>query len=87
MLVKVANDDLVSFKNNNHWLTHHPNEAILFKDLENVWNELKPIYNGDFKGLVYGTLPNDNDVLKTLIRIKERLKSVEWLIVNEFLRK
>ena len=83
MLLKVANDDVASFRNNNKWLNHHPNEAIIFKDLENVWNELKIIYSGDFKNLVYGELPKEEAVLKTLKMIRERLKTVKWLIVND----
>ena len=57
MLLKVANDDVASYKNSNEWLIHHPNEAVIFKDLENVWKELKNAYNADFKNLVYGVLP------------------------------
>ncbi len=80
MLLKVANDDVASFKNNNKWLIHHPNEAIIFKDLENVWGELKTIYNIDFKNLVYGELPKEEAVLETLKMIKERLKPIIWTI-------
>jgi hypothetical protein len=57
LFLKVANDDVKSFKNNNKWLSYHPNEALIFKELDNVWVELKTIYNGDFKNLVYGELP------------------------------
>jgi hypothetical protein len=80
MLQKVANDDVASFKNNNKWLNHHPNEALIFKDLESVWNELKSIYSGDFKNLVYGELPKEEAVLETLKMIQERLKTVSWTI-------
>jgi hypothetical protein len=80
MLLKVANDDIVSFRNNNIWLNHHPKEALIFKDLENVWSELKPIYNSDFKNLVYGALPNNEAVLETLKMIKERLNAISWTI-------
>lgn len=80
MLLKVANDDVTSFKNNNQWLAHHPNEALIFKDLENVWAELKTIYNGDFKNLVYGELPAEEAVLETLKTIQERLKIISWTI-------
>jgi hypothetical protein len=66
MLLKVANDDVASFRNNNKWLNYHPNEALIFKDLENIWSELKTIYNGDFKNLVYGALPKDEAILQTL---------------------
>ncbi len=83
MLLKVANDDVASFRNNNKWLNHHPNEALIFKDLENVWNELKTIYNGDFKNLVYGELPKEEAVLETLKMIQERLKAVSWTIKIE----
>lgn len=80
MLLKVANDDIVSFRNNNKWLNYHPKEALIFKDLENVWSELKTIYHDDFKNLVYGALPNNEAVLETLKMIKERLNSISWTI-------
>lgn len=83
MLLKVANDDVASFKNNNQWLVYHPNEALIFKDLENVWNELKTIYNGDFKNLVYGELPKEEAILETLKMIQERLKAIFWTIKIE----
>jgi len=83
MLLKVANDDVASFKNNNKWLIHHPIESLIFKDLENVWSELKTIYIGDFKNLVYGELPKENAVLETLKTIQERLKTISWSIKME----
>lgn len=83
MLLKVANDDVASFRNNNKWLNHHPNDALIFKDLENVWRELKTIYNGDFKNLVYGELPKEEAVLETLKMIQERLKTISWTIKIE----
>ena len=83
MLIKVANDDVVSFRNNNKWLNHHPREALIFKNIDNVWNELKTIYNGDFKNLVYGELPKDDSVLETLKRIQERLKTIAWTVKIE----
>ena len=33
MLLKVANDDVSSFKNNNKWLIHHPKEALIYNKL------------------------------------------------------
>lgn len=80
MLLKVANDDVASFKNNNKWLNYHPNEALIFKDLESVWSKLKPIYNGDFKNLVYGKLPKETEILETLKMIQGRLKAIFWTI-------
>jgi hypothetical protein len=83
MLLKVANDDVVSYKNSNEWLIHHPKEALVFKDLENVWQELKVIYNGNFKDLVYGPLPKETAVFATLKMIQDRLKKMTWSIKIE----
>lgn len=83
MLLKVANDDVASFRNNNQWLIHHPNEALIFKDLENVWDTIRITYSSDFKDLVYGVLPNEGDILNTLKMIQERLKAISWTIKIE----
>lgn len=83
MLLKVANDDVASFRNNNQWLVHHPKDALIFSKLEEVWKELEPIYNGDFKNLVYGELPNSDNVFETMKMIKERLNEVEWTVKIE----
>jgi Nucleotidyl transferase AbiEii toxin, Type IV TA system len=80
MLLKVANDDVLSFKNNNQWLKFHPKEAIMFSQLESIWTEMKPTYNGSFKNLVYGNLPKEEIVFSTLTKIKERLSSIIWNI-------
>lgn len=80
MLLKVANDDVASYKNSNEWLMYHPNEAIIFKSLEKVWEELRIVYNGDFKNLVYGTLSDEANILVTLKRIKDRLSAIKWTI-------
>lgn len=80
MILKVAADDVASFRNNNQWLAFHPNESIIFKDLENSWRELQTAYTGDFKNLVYGRLPNEEAILTTLKLIKARLDSVTWNI-------
>lgn len=83
MLLKVANDDVASFKNNNQWLAHHPNKALIFKNLENVWADLKTIYGGSFKAMVYGELPKEEAVLDTLKMIQERLTFISWTL-NRF---
>lgn len=36
MLLKVAIDDVASFRKNNKWLNYHPNVALIFKDIENI---------------------------------------------------
>ncbi|WPD21389.1 MAG: nucleotidyl transferase AbiEii/AbiGii toxin family protein [Candidatus Electrothrix scaldis] len=77
-ICKVAQDDVQSFRNNNRWLTYHPSQSFLFKDTGKVWGQLKGTYLGDFKGLVYGDLPDEEQILETLVTIRERLADVEW---------
>ena len=80
MLLRVAKDDITSFKNNNAWLKHHPVEAKIFTHVESVWAELKATYTGEFKFLVFGDFPNPDKILETLLSIKNRLTSIEWKI-------
>lgn len=80
MLINVAEGDVVSFKNNNQWLKYHPNNAVIFKDIKNVWNSLKTDYQGDFKNLVYGFFPDEKDVFYTLLKLKHRLAEIKWTI-------
>ena len=81
MLLTVAQDDVESFKTDNGWLAHHPKDALLFRDLEKVWKELKETYNNSFKNLVFGELPKDSDVLLSLQDVAKRLEDIEWEIV------
>lgn len=81
MLLKVANDDIGSFKNNNQWLVNHPGDSLMFKDVEAIWKELATAYTSDFKALVYKDFPNETEVLASLFIIQERLKTIEWTIV------
>jgi len=57
-------------------LKFHPNKALIFSNLENTWTELKTVYNGEFKELVFGNFPNSDEIKETLTLIKV-LGSVE----------
>ncbi|EDM25441.1 hypothetical protein LNTAR_25270 [Lentisphaera araneosa HTCC2155] len=83
LLIKVARDDYRSFRNNNTWLSHHPIESLIFNDVESVWQELKVVYHGQFKDLVYGELASDQAILQVLKDIRTRLSAVTWNIVNK----
>lgn len=78
LLLSVAKNDVVSYKNNNAWLSMPPQEALIFANLEQTWPKLRSVYLGDFSNLVFGELPSESDVSETLARIKERLVSIEW---------
>ena len=80
MLLKVAYDDVLSFKNNNKWLKNHPSSSLIFDEPKKVWSDLKLTYETDFKNLVYGNFPEERELLKTLQMIKTRFLSVDWKI-------
>lgn len=83
MLLKVADDDVISFKNNNDWLSNHPTSTILFSDTEKTWNQIKDTYKTSFKELVFGEFPSENEIMNTMKRVAERLKTIEWNIETE----
>lgn len=78
--INPARDDVKSFRNNNRWLAHHPQESLIFSEPDTVWVELSEVYQGEFKNLVYGRLPAAEAVLNTLKMISERLTTIKWTI-------
>lgn len=78
MLLKVAGDDIKSFKNNNDWLFNHPSNAIIFSETEKTWNQIKNVYTVSFSEMVFGDFANEKDILRTLVSISDRLKTIRW---------
>lgn len=80
LLNKVAQDDVESYKNDNLWLQHHPNESWLFSDVEQSWNALKSSYSNNFGTLVIGKLPPEAIIFETLAAIRKRMERISWNI-------
>lgn len=78
MMIKVGKDDIESYKNDNKWLDNHPKESILFTDLEKTWDKIKESYLYDFKLLVFGDLPKEENIIKSLKTIKKQLDVISW---------
>ncbi len=78
MLLNVAKDDLISFKNNKEYLQIHPKEALLFAKPKETWQLLKGTYLGSFKTLVYGNFPGENEIEKTIVYVSLRLEKIDW---------
>lgn len=78
MLLNVAKDDLISFKNNNEYLQIHPKEAMLFAKPKETWQLLKGTYLGSFKTLVYGNFPEEDEIEKTIVHVSLRLGKINW---------
>lgn len=83
MLHIVAVDDIRSYKNANKWLEVHPKEAIIFSRLDDLWKHLEAEYNGDFKYLVYGNLPDSAKVRQSLEHIRTEIDKLNWVIKLE----
>jgi hypothetical protein len=81
LLIKVANDDVQSFKNNNSWLQIHPSAAIIFSKANDTWSKIRGNYHSKFKELVIGELPSEVDLIATLTIIYDRLKNIKWQII------
>lgn len=78
LLLSVVKNDMVSYKNDNAWLSIPPHKALIFSDLEQTWPKLRSAYRGAFSNLVYGELPSDSEVRETLARIGNRLETDKW---------
>lgn len=82
MMNMVGSDDMLSYKNNNTWLSNHPAEAIIFKAPEATWEKIRQPYLTTFKNLAIGILPDETLLIDTLKKIGERLKKLKWEIIN-----
>ena len=77
MLITVGKDYIISFKNNNGWLSNHPSNAIIFLEPEATWYKIKNTY-ANFKEMVTGTLPLESEMVITLKTVSDRLKTINW---------
>lgn len=83
MLLKVAQDDVSSFKNNNKWLLNHPATAVIFSASSTIWQQIEFTYRTSFKELVFGEFPHEHEILSTLLNVSERLRDVTWKIEHK----
>ena len=87
MMLRVANDDIFSFKNNNKYLLEHPVRSLIFSNTIGVWGKIKNVYSSTFKELVFDHLPDENEILNTLINVSTRLKAIQWSINRQNIKK
>lgn len=78
MLLQVGKDDDKAIPNDKEWLSKHPSESLFFRETEKVWETVSKTYMGTFKELLTGALPDEREVLLSIVRIGSRLKDVEW---------
>ncbi|MEO5996976.1 MAG: nucleotidyl transferase AbiEii/AbiGii toxin family protein [Chitinophagaceae bacterium] len=81
MMLSVKTDDLLSFKNNNQWLIHHPKDAIIFSHPSDTWERIKTPYQTTFKDLLMGELPAESDLITSIEKVAHRLQKLNWSII------
>lgn len=80
MLLQVGMDDDKAIPNDKNWLYKHPKDALVFSKTSLVWDQLKKVYATSFKELVTGKLPEEKEVLETLLFLSDRIQKMEWSI-------
>jgi len=81
MLLQVAKDDDKAIPNDKNWLYNHPKDALIFSEIEMVWNTLKKVYSGSkFNELLIGKSkpPAENEAFETLVFLSKRIEDIEW---------
>ncbi len=78
MLIQVGMDDDKAIPNNKQWLFKHPSKSMFFGETEKVWETVSKTYTGPFRDLLTGKLPDEKNVLESLMKIGSRLKEIQW---------
>jgi hypothetical protein len=85
MLLRVAKDDVHSFRQNS-WLANHPKNSIIFSNPESLWELLKQTYHNKFSFLVYGKLPTDEEILDTMNSLSIRISKIDWSLIEKLFK-
>lgn len=74
---EVKNDDSSNHEFSGDWINRPLMSSIFFKEIEKTWKQLEFTYFNDFAPLVYGVLPNSNEIIRTLKMISIRMKEYD----------
>jgi len=78
MLNTVGKDDVLTYKNNNKWLSSQPKNALIYAQPDATWAAIRQPYRTTFRELVTGKLPEETELIATLHLIARRLNAVNW---------
>lgn len=80
MLSQMGKDDDKAIPNDKKWLSKHPSESLFFSETEIVLATVSRTCSTSFKDLLTGELPDEKDVLRSLLKNGSRLKEIKWEI-------
>lgn len=78
-LSQVKQDDADSREFKGEWNTYPLSQALIYKDLDEVWQALAKTYTGVFRPLVYGELPAIEEIRASMALLAERLRVYDLL--------
>lgn len=74
MIQAVQADDARNSEFQGGWATQPLDACLLFADVRGAWNSLETAYQQEFRSLVYGTLPDPEEVIAVLGTVAARLQ-------------
>ena len=75
MIKAVQADDARNSEFQGHWAAQPLDACLLFADVRGAWNSLETAYQQEFRSLVYGTLPDPEEVITILEIISASIKA------------
>lgn len=73
LLNSVQADDAKNSEFQGEWAKQKLSDSLIFGDIEGTWKQLSPTYQDVFPSLVYGTVPNQEDIKEVLKKVSLRL--------------
>jgi predicted nucleotidyltransferase component of viral defense system len=75
-------DDARSTEFQGVWASKPLGSCLLFQNPAESWSVLQPTFQAEFRSLVYGALPDQEEVLNTINQIAARLKAYDERIIT-----
>lgn len=73
----VQKDDAESREFQGDWNKEPLTQALIFNDSDELWKSLEKTYKNSFQPLVYGSLPNINEIRMSISILKKRLEDYQ----------
>jgi len=77
MIDQVKIDDSNNHEFKGDWLEMSLSSCLLFKDIDEVWDEIKDVYIDEFRSFVFGEFPDAEMIKKSLMIVADRLKEYD----------
>lgn len=76
MIQAVQADDARNSEFQGEWATQPLDACLLFTDVRGAWSSLETAYQQEFRSLVYGTLPDPEEIIADLETVAARIRAI-----------